>query len=308
MGFFDQKIKKQHETCPRLVILSVNSIFQKHHPLDAEVIYLDKEQTASEDIHETFMDMLIQIEESKYHFEFQLLEDNMAIRMYEYGVKETIRELEHISNQNEIADRYEIEIIMPAQAVIFLAGYNKKEEITVHMTLPDGQKVVYNLPCISASVTVEELIARNLFILIPFQQVQLNQRMNRISSVNIELKHELALQMYEYHEAVKNGLEKLESDGIITTEEFYNLIETLSDIESYLIEKDENVKKEVKKMGDEDYVFWSDQMRNEGRQEGQKQLIEKLIRNGKTPTEIAEFCDFSIEEVTEVARKVVEYV
>lgn len=50
--------------------------------------------TKEKDGNETFMDMLIQIEKQKYHFEFQLLEDNMAIRMYEYSAKETIREIE----------------------------------------------------------------------------------------------------------------------------------------------------------------------------------------------------------------------
>ena len=42
------------------------------------------------------MDMLLEVEGCRYHFEFQLLEGNMAIRMYEYSVKETIRDLKLI--------------------------------------------------------------------------------------------------------------------------------------------------------------------------------------------------------------------
>ncbi len=94
------------------------------------------------------MDMLIQIEKQKYHFEFQLLEDNMAIRMYEYSAKETIREIE-----------------------------------------------------------------RKLFILIPFQQVQLNNRMNNISRRSAEAKHQITLEMYKFHQDVKKGLELLEHLG-----------------------------------------------------------------------------------------------
>lgn len=111
-----------------------------------------KEQTGEADENETFMDMLIRVEDSKYHFEFQLLEDNMAIRMYEYSVKETIREI------------------------------------------------------------------------------------------------------YEYHKSVKNGLEKLMDDGILTSDESHKLTVTLSDLENYLAEKDEEVKREVKQMGDKGYV------------------------------------------------------
>ncbi len=94
------------------------------------------------------MDMLIQIEKQKYHFEFQLLEDNMAIRMYEYSAKKTIREIE-----------------------------------------------------------------RKLFILIPFQQVQLNNRMNNISRRSAEAKHQITLEMYKFHQDVKKGLELLEHLG-----------------------------------------------------------------------------------------------
>lgn len=44
MGFYDQRIKELYEKCPRLVILSINSIFHKNHQVDAELVYLDKEQ------------------------------------------------------------------------------------------------------------------------------------------------------------------------------------------------------------------------------------------------------------------------
>ena len=37
------------------------------------------------------MDKLVEIEDSRYHIEFQLLAGRMAIRMYEYGVRETLR-------------------------------------------------------------------------------------------------------------------------------------------------------------------------------------------------------------------------
>lgn len=277
MGFYDSRIKYLYETCPRLVTMSINSIFGKTHSLEAPVEYLDKEQLL-DDENETFMDMLIRVEDCKYHFEFQMLEDNMAIRMYEYSVKETIRELHHGSNTEELMDRYEIEIIMPAQAVIFLAGSNKKNEIRVRMILPDAQKVEYTLPCISASASVDELMKQELFILVPFQQVQLNQRMNRIRECSEATKHRIAVELYDYRQNVKRGLEKLRSNGIITAEEHMNLSVTLADLEKYLSEKDEDVKKEVKTMGDKDYVPWSERVRSEGRAEGRTaEIFESVI-------------------------------
>lgn len=298
MGFYDRKIKKLYEKCPRLVILSINSIFHKNHLPEAELLYLDKEQNVE---NETFMDMLLSVEDCKYHFEFQLLEDNMAIRMYEYGIKETIREISHTSNQIENQEereqgeketklgishvsnqskqqekssqsKYEIEVIMPAQAVIFLAGSNTADKIVVHLTVPDGQKIVYSLPCISASVSIEELIKANLFILIPFQQVQLNSRMNRIKECEYEIKVGMGEEIHQYHEEVKRGLEKLYVDAIISLGEYENLIEVLSDVEVYIAGKDDLVKELVMAMGDKDYVSWSDRMREEGRKEAEQEI------------------------------------
>ena len=284
MGFYDKKIKDLYEKCPRLVILSINSIFHKKHKPDAGIVYLDKEQSGE---NETFMDMLLEVEGCKYHFEFQLLEGNMAIRMYEYSVKETIRELLHEGNQDaetkegKFNKRYEIEVIMPAQAVIFLAGANKKERIMVHLTLPDGQKVDYTLPCVSASIPIEELIRQNLFILIPFQQVQLNSRMSNISKYQKETKHRIAVELFEYHKQMKNSLEKLYEDDIITVDEYNYLIESFSDVEGYLVDKDEMVKQEVVEMGDNDYVCRSERARQEGREVGLAEGREVGLAEGR---------------------------
>ena len=138
----------------------------------------------------------------------------------------------------------------------------------MHLTLPDGQKVDYTLPCVSASIPIEELIRQNLFILIPFQQVQLNSRMNNISKYQNETKHQIAVELYEYHKQMKNSLEKLYGDDIITVDEYNYLIESFSDVEGYLVDKDEMVKQEVVEMGDNDYVCRSERARQEGREVG----------------------------------------
>lgn len=302
MGFYDSRIKYLFEHCPRLVIMSINSIFGKKHSLESPVEYLDKEQIDA-DRSETFMDMLIRVGESKYHFEFQLLEDNMAIRMYEYCVKETIREIHSGSNTDELMDRYEIEIIMPAQAVIFLAGSNKRNEIRVKMTLPDQQKVEYTLPCISASASVEELIAQSLFILVPFQQVQLNERMNHIRSCGKKSKCRIASEITSYHKHVEKGLEILLTDAIISTEEYQYLKNTLYDLEKYLSEKDEEVKKEVEsRMGDKDYIPWSERIMNEGIAKGRTEGETKGRIEGEAKGRTAEIFESVLAGDYSIAR------
>ena len=113
IGFYDNEVKRVCENCPRLLIMAVNSIFKKTHDINQEVIYLDKELNLNSSENPQFLDKLIEIEDSKYHIEFELLEGKMAVRMYEYAVKETVRTLP------EDADKYEIDVVMPHQSVIF---------------------------------------------------------------------------------------------------------------------------------------------------------------------------------------------
>lgn len=79
MAFYDKEIKRVCESCPRLLILLINSVFSKHHAEDAEIVFLDKEQTIDANENTTYMDMFLEIENCKYHIEYQLLEGNMAI-------------------------------------------------------------------------------------------------------------------------------------------------------------------------------------------------------------------------------------
>lgn len=189
MAFYDKEIKRVCESCPRLLILLINSVFSKHHAEDAEIVFLDKEQTIDASENTTYMDMFLEIENCKYHIEYQLLEGNMAIRMVEYGMRETIRGLRQNGDISRVADdKYEIEIVMPLQAVVFLAGANKEDKIRVNLHLPDGNTVTYELPCISASKTVSELSRKKMYLLIPFQQVQLYSRMIRASQYAEKLK------------------------------------------------------------------------------------------------------------------------
>lgn len=199
MAFYDREIKRVCESCPRLLILMINSVFSKHHSEDAEIIFLDKEQNIDSGENTTYMDMFLEIESCRYHIEYQLLEGNMAIRMVEYGMKETIRGLRQNGDITRVSEgRYEIEIIMPLQAVVFLAGANKEDTITVNLHLPDGKMVTYELPCISASETVSELSRKKMYLLIPFQQVQLYSRMLKAKHYTERTKLKLAEALYHF--------------------------------------------------------------------------------------------------------------
>jgi hypothetical protein len=196
----------------------------------------------------------------------------ISIRVYEYATRETLR----AARENlEDVEEYELYVKMPEQVVVFLSGANKKDRIKVTLCLPDLQEVIYTLPCISAAVSVDRLIEDKLYLFIPYQQVQLNDRMTRINGRSEKAKKKIAEEIRSYHVQVKTALEKLKEDATITSVEFDALTETFADVEIYLRKKDEDVDKVVKDMGDENYIPWSEQMREEGRAEMREKLAEK---------------------------------
>ena len=317
MAFYDKEIKRVCESCPRLLILMINSVFSKHHSEGADIIFLDKEQNIDSGENTTYMDMFLEIESCRYHIEYQLLEGNMAIRMVEYGMKETIRGLRQNGDITRVSDgRYEIEIIMPLQAVVFLAGANKEDKITVNLHLPNGKMVTYELPCISASETVSELSRKKMYLLIPFQQVQLYSRMLKAKHYTKRTKLKLAEALYHFKLDAKKELDNLHENGILNANEVELLVTSLHNIEDNLLNNDDLIREEVTEMGDEDYVALSDRLIQQGMEKGIEQgiaqgmkqgiekgakqnlllLISKKLQKGKSLAQIADECEISQDE------------
>ena len=317
MAFYDKEIKRVCESCPRLLILMINSVFSKHHAENAEIIFLDKEQNIESNKNTTYMDMLLEIEACRYHIEYQLLEGNMAIRMVEYGMKETIRGLRQNGDITKVSDgRYEIELVMPLQAVVFLAGANKEDKITVKLHLPNGKIVTYELPCISASETVSELSRKKMYLLIPFQQVQLYSRMLRARHYTEKTKLKLAESLYSFRLEAKKELDNLHKNGILNANEVELLVTSLHNIEDNLLNNDDLIREKVTEMGDEDYVALSDRLIQQGIEQGIEQgitqgikqgmekgakqnlllQIEKKLQKGKSLAQIADECEISQDE------------
>ena len=304
MGIFDSEIKRACMECPRLLVRAVNSIFKRSYDENAVVEYLDGEQPKERT--SNFMDLLISIAGDKYHIEFQLLEGNMAVRMYEYSARETIKQISSL----DAKDKYVIDVIMPQQAVIFLSGDNKKNEITVNLTLPDKNCVTYTLPCISAAASVDELCSRGLYIFVPFQQIQLDKRFNNLRNTSEENKSKLGAEMKSYRKMVLERLESLRDDGILKSYEYDNLIKCFRNIEKYLLAKDEHVK-EVADMGD-NVKPWSDELEERGIKIGIEQGIEQSLRavvlrmhaKGRTMDDIIEVTELKEDDVMRIIQDI----
>ena len=224
----------------------------------------------------------------------------MAIRMYEYAVRDTLQELAGECGEK----RYEITVVMPMQAVVFLAGAGQERVIRVNLILPDETRATYTIPCVSASDTVEELCERQLYLFLPFQQVQLHSRLDAIHNCTEETKHRMSLTLYDFHQTVKNKLAGLCEDDRIEVKEYENLLVAFSNIETYLLEKDAFILEEVEEMGKDDYVAWSDRILEQGTERGQIvkmiSLVCKKLRKGNTPAEAADALEEDEQEIIRI--------
>ena len=173
-------------------------------------------------------------------------------------------------------------------------------KITVNLHLPDGKMVTYDLPCISASETVSELSRKKMYLLIPFQQVQLYSRMLKAKHYTERTKLKLAEALYHFKLDAKKELDNLHENGILNANEVELLVTSLHNIEDNLLNNDNLIREKVSEMGDEDYVALSDRLIQQGMEKGERQTllqqITKKIQKGKSLAQIADECEITIEE------------
>ena len=137
--------------------------------------------------------------------------------------------------------------------------------------------------------------------------------MLHIGNSSRKKKLEIAKRLYNYRMDVKNRLEKLYTDGILTAREKDALVDACSDVENYLKEKDSTVKQEVSKMGD-DVELLSDRLerigREKGREEGRTALlleqINKKLAKGKNIATIADELEIDVATVEGILKELSE--
>jgi hypothetical protein len=82
--------------------------------------------------------------------------------------------------------------------------------------------------------------------------------MTRIGGRSFKTKQKIAAEIRNYHLQVETALENLKNNGTITAIEYDALTEVFANVEKYLREKDDVVDTEVTRMGDENYIPWSE--------------------------------------------------
>ncbi len=235
---YDKIIKNTLAQSNELTIRFINGLFDDEIPLDAPVVWLDKESV--NDKHTAFVaDFYPKIDNKMYSIEVEH-DDNgdMAVRVFKYTIGGAIL---HSMNATDSS----INITFPQPCVIFLrSNKNTPRNLTWNMNFFDGQKVTLNVPVMClGDLSVQEIAERNLlpvgqFYLRTFDPLT-KKNMNDFKTAAVNLLAELKKAMeqgavpyhigVQMHETIRKTLENIigktekEVDVDMTT----NIIETL---------------------------------------------------------------------------------
>jgi hypothetical protein len=232
---FDRSFKKIiGGLSSRALIRFINGLFGSNHPLDSEVRRLNTEQI-NESLKKRLCDEIVSVEGQKYVIEEQTTVDsNMAIRIFEYGYAEALKDKETLDGV--------ILLPFPRMIVIYLeAGRAAPDVLTVRMKFPDGTGHDFKVKTLKLlDRSVEELAEHGLAALLPFYIIRLRKSAGKAGS-DAEFK-ELALKL-------KDAIEQNAAEGQLNDEDILTLLERLSRLAEYVGGKYKTVT-EVKKMLD----------------------------------------------------------
>ena len=281
----------------RFIIPLVNEAFGEHYTDKAEVNLIpgkqSTEQTDSSFV-EREMDAFAKLTESgaskNYHFEVETgIDRSFAIRIAEYAAG--------AAQENVTLTETGAKTVIPYSAVIFLRARDEiPDKLRMEIEYPGGV-VSYDAPVMKIkNYSVKELIDKRLLLLLPFYGFNFDDRFAEMETTGIgELKAAL--------DEVDDSLSGLVESGVIDESQKGHLLDWTKRVLDKLTVNYKNVTKGVDDlMGGYILHTRTDEILDRGRSEGQNAMIEVMLRSGKTPEQISEFCGIPLERVKEVEK------
>jgi hypothetical protein len=295
---YDNVFKTMKSKHKRLFISVINETFGKNYPMDIKVEALpsegyltDSETTdGSKAIEEQISDFIIKIENEIYLLECQSYDDgSMAIRIAEYAFI--------IARQFATWDIGHAIVPMPRFSVIYVKRTDKTPKKTkITFTFPDGQNVDYESDnVILEEFTKEYIVEKRLFPYIPFYIARYEKELTTENNI------ENAIKDLEYF---RNEMIRLHKENELSDDEIVDLMGFVNTIITHITNGNKNEERLVSVMGGTVIETESERVIRKERCE----IVMRMLRNGKTPEEIADFCGFDLSFVQNVEKSMMETV
>ena len=281
----------------RFLIPLVNEAFGEHYTDKAEIDLIPGKQsiehTDSSSV-EREMDAFVRLSESgiskNYHFEVETKTDkSFAIRIAEYAAG--------AAQESVALTETGARIVIPYSAVIFLRATTElPDKFRMEIEYPGGT-VFYDAPVMKIKdYSVKDLIDKRLLLLLPFFGFNFDGQFAAMESEGID-RLRAAL------EEVNTSLSDLVGLRVINEAQKGHLLDWTKRVFDKLTVNYKNVTKGVDDlMGGYILNTRTDDILAEGREQRDREKIEEMLRKGKTPEAIADFCDYPLTLVLDVEK------
>ncbi len=270
---YDDVFRTLLNDCSPLIIPVINEIFGEHYSGQEKIIFSPNEhflnrQGGNEEERITDSSFKIEGKETKkYHLECQSSTDNsMVVRFFEYDAQIALDEGQIRGNI--------LTVTLPHSAVLFLRHHTSTPDtLKIRMVTPGGT-IEYDIYVMkSQQYTLKDIFQKNLLLLIPFYIFSHETRFKEYE------KDETKLRMLQNeYEQIKNKLEELTSQGIISEYTRCTIIDMSNKVLEHIAAKYNSVKEGVKAvMGGKVLEYEAKTIKKEGIREGIEQGIEQGI-------------------------------
>lgn len=266
----DQIIKSLFEVSSKAMIGVINECFGKNYNAQEVTIERIDPNFIKENMDYEVIkaDIILKIDEAKYHIEFQTLNDkSMEIRLFEYGF--------YLARQEAEVEEGIMTLRMPNQAVIFIEENANIRQQRMRIVFPNGEEMIYDVETIRFwEYSITELRERRMYNLLPLTIFKHRKVLQRIAGKLPQLKEEkkqLLKDINEISQEVKVLIAHHELEG----EDVHKIALAMTNIAEYLNSKymkDAELEEEVICMTK---TLYDPLVEERGRREGIKEGIKE---------------------------------
>ena len=197
-------------------------------------------------------------------------DNSMLVRFFEYDTQIALDEGEIQGNI--------LTVTFPHSAVLFLrCNESTPDRLRTRVITPAG-KIEYEIQVMkSQKYTLKEIFEKNLLFIIPFYIFTHEKQFENYEKDNIKLKA-----LLEEYEQIKNKLEELQEQGIISTYTRCTVMDMSNKVLEKIAKKYEAVREGVKTvMGGKILEYEAKTIKREGEKEGIKKGEKEGIKKGE---------------------------
>ena len=267
------------------IVGTINRLFDEEHPKNSEVKKLATE--SHDNNKEMRSDKILQIGDDTYHIELQTDDDKSIVtRVFIYSYRAAMQH----SKQDGVDF---LELRFPKTVVFYLrSDENTPRELTVRLTLPDGNKVSYKVPTKRlCEYTPEDLTEKSMLIFAPFYSMLWENKLK-----TPETLEELQNVMLFLSDGIKKQLENGEVSKITAdyaTNALRVILRNVLTKSKVKPEEVTNLMEAVEKRYNLDINNW----RAEGKTEGAIEFAKKLLGMGDSVDKVVTVTGLPREKV-----------